>query len=216
MSPKIQTRNEARIPASPPLPEADPSWDSTIQVLSRAREGDRSAVRILMERALPPLRRWSHGRIPSYGRGMTNTEDVVQDAVLRTLKRLEAFEHRTVDALQHYLRKAVVNGIRDIVRSARRRGIPVEVPETLRAAGASPEEQAILRQRSEKFVEALGRLRPVDRQAIVWRVELGYSYDEIAKRQGKSIEAARMAVNRAVKRLEKEMRVPSPSAQPRL
>ena len=32
-----------------------------------------------------------------------------------------------------------------------------------------------MRQRSEMFIEALGRLRPVDRQIIVWRIELGYS-----------------------------------------
>jgi RNA polymerase sigma-70 factor, ECF subfamily len=192
---------------APPVPPSnyDPSWDSTIHVLEKAKRGDRSAVRILIERARPPLRRWTRGRLPSYARGSANTEDIVQDAVLRTLKHLETFEHRTVDALQKYLRTAVVNGIRDVVRSVRRRGVPDELPENLYDAGPSPEVRAILNQRSEKFVEALGRLRPVDRQLLVWRIELGYSNEEIAQRSGKTAEAIGMAVGRAVKRLKKEM-----------
>jgi RNA polymerase sigma-70 factor, ECF subfamily len=200
-------------PAAAPLSEADPLGESTVQILSRARLGDRSAVRTLIERALPPLRRWAHGRIPSYGRGSADTEDLLQDAVLGTLKRLATFEHRTVDALQRYLRIAVVNGVRDIARRVQRRGVPVEIPEALRDVAPSPEEEAIMQERSDKFVEALGRLRPVDRQVIVWRIELGYSYEEIARRQGKSTASARMSGGRALKRLEKEMGIPPRQAR---
>jgi RNA polymerase sigma-70 factor, ECF subfamily len=202
MSPK----KAAAIGPSPvPPPNYDPSWDSTIHVLEKAKGGDRSAVRILIERARPPLRRWTHGRLPDYARDSANTEDIVQDAVLRTLKHLETFEHRTVDALQKYLRTAVVNGIRDAVRRVRRRGVAAELSENLHDAGPSPEVQAILSQRSEKFIEALGRLRPVDRQLLVWRIELGYSNEEIAQRSGKTVDAVGMAVNRAVKRLRMKM-----------
>lgn len=184
------------------------SWDSTVQVLERARAGDRSAARILLERALPPLRRWAHGRIPSAGRGPADTEDVVQDAVLQTLKRIDSFEHRNVGALQAFLREVVINRIRDIARRVQRRGVPVEPPDNLQDAQPSPLERAIMGQDTDRFVDALQRLRPADRQAIIWRVELGYSYEEIAKRLGKSSEAAaRMAIKRALQRLAKEMGV---------
>ena len=189
-----------------PSPQDPEEWDSTIHILERARAGDYSAGRMLLERALPHLRRWTHGRIPSYGRGPADTEDVVQDAVLQALKHIDVFEHRSVGALQAYLRQAVVNGIRDVVRRVKRRGVPVEPPEDLENADPSPLEQAIMRERSEHFVEALQRLRPSDRQAIIWRVELGYSHEEIARRLGKpSAAAARMAVGRALTRLAKEM-----------
>src|SRR6188472_2347229 len=92
--------------------DVDDSFDSTIHVLERARTGDRSAARILIERALPPLRRWTRGRLPRYARAGNDTEDVVQDAILGTLKRGERFQHRTVGGLQAYLRSAVVNRIR--------------------------------------------------------------------------------------------------------
>jgi RNA polymerase sigma-70 factor (ECF subfamily) len=182
------------------------SWDSTVQVLERARAGDRSAARILLERALPSLKRWAHGRIPSYGRGPADTEDVVHDAVLQTLKRIDSFEHRTVGALQAYLRESVVNRIRDIVRRVQRRGVPIEPPEDLEDAEPSPLERAIMAERMDRFIDALQRLRPADRQAVVWRMELGYSYEEIANRLGKpSTAAARMAVKRALDRLAKEL-----------
>jgi RNA polymerase sigma factor (sigma-70 family) len=81
----------------------------------------------------------------------------------------------------------------------------VEPPETLRDDAPSPLERAIMAERLERFVDALHRLRPAERQAIVWRIELGYSHEEIAQRLGKTTDAARMTVSRAVRRLAKEM-----------
>jgi RNA polymerase sigma-70 factor (ECF subfamily) len=189
------------------------SWDSTIQVLERARAGDRSAARILLERALPPLRRWARGRIPSSGRGPADTEDVIQDAVVQTLKRIDTFEHRNVGALQAFLREVVMNRIRDIARRVQRRGAPLEPSEDLADGEPSPLERAIMRQKMDRFIDALQHLRPADRQAIIWRVELGYSYEEIASRLGKpSTAAARMAVKRALERLASEMGVAASDA----
>jgi DNA-directed RNA polymerase specialized sigma24 family protein len=53
--------------------------------------------------------------------------------------------------------------------------------------------------------DALQRLRPADRQLIIWRVELGYSVEEIAARLGKSKAAAGMGVTRAMARLAKAL-----------
>jgi RNA polymerase sigma factor (sigma-70 family) len=179
--------------------------DSTLHVLERAKNGDRSAARILLERALPPLRRWSRGRLPKYARAGQDTEDVVQDAVVNTLRQHARFEHRTVAGLRAYLRAAVVNRIRDLIRGSRRKGIAVEIDDDLVGAEASPLERAILRERLDEFLDALQRLRPSDRQAIVWRVELGYPMSEIASRLGKSEAAAAMTVSRALARLAAEM-----------
>jgi RNA polymerase sigma-70 factor (ECF subfamily) len=192
---------------------------STTQLLVRARTGDRSAVTVLLERAIPPLKRWTHGRIPSFGRGPADTEDIVQDAVVQTLRRIDTFEHRSVGALQAFLRQVVVNRIRDVVRRVRRRGVPEELPEELHDDEMSPLEQAIMTERTEHFVAALGLLRPTDRQLVIWRIELGYSYSDIAEQLGKSEPAARMAVTRAVERLGAKLRpasaAPLPPVAPR-
>jgi RNA polymerase sigma-70 factor (ECF subfamily) len=208
MAVTIRRRRPRGLDKTVPDPHVDATLpgDSTLIVLSQAQQGNKSAVRILIERALPPVRRWAHGRIPAAGRQEADTEDVLQDAVLRTLKRAPQFQYRTVDALQRYLRVSVVNTIRDIGRRIRRRGAPLEVSEALPDGSRSPEDESILREHYGIFADALGRMRSAaDRQMIIWRFELGYSYEEIADRSGKSVDAARVAVSRAMSRLKKEL-----------
>ena len=199
----IESTSDALATKPPAGDGPDLSCDSTLDVLERARRGDRSAAQVLIARAVPPLRRWSRGRVPHYARGTADTEDVVQDAVLGTFKRIERFEHRTVGALQAYLREAVMNRIRDLIRSSRRRGITVELKDDLPLQDLSPLEVAIRAEKSERFLKALQALSPADRQVIVWRIELGYTVSEISERLGKSKAAAGMTVSRALQRLSK-------------
>ena len=57
------------------------------------------------------------------------------------------------------------------------------------------------------YEAALGRLRSSDREAIVGRIEMQYSYEELATVLNKpTANAARVAVARALKRLVDEMR----------
>jgi RNA polymerase sigma factor (sigma-70 family) len=157
---------------------------------------------VLFERTLGPLRRWARGRLPFYARAGANTEDVVQDAVVRALGHLDTFEHRTVGGLQAYLRQSVRNRIRDEVRRVSRRGVGEELPEALHDHGHSPLEQLILKERSERYLAALRTLKPNDRLAIIFRLEHRYSFEDIARKMGKSSpDAARMTVTRAVRRL---------------
>jgi RNA polymerase sigma-70 factor (ECF subfamily) len=202
-------------------PGADPSprkpsssqqgWDSTTELVERARGGDRSAVDLLISRALPALRRFTRGRIPAYGRGSADTEDIVQDAILNTLRRIKTFEYRDVASLQSFLREVVINRIRDIVRRVGRRGVAEEIPEHLPLNEPSPLEAVILQQRTARFTEALATLKRADSELIVWRVELGYSYAEIAERLGlPNADTARMRVTRAMDRLAAALAINSP------
>jgi RNA polymerase sigma-70 factor (ECF subfamily) len=191
----------------------DSLGDSTLHVLQRAQEGDQAAARVLIERALPPVRRWAHGRLPRQARGAADTEDVVQDVFLRTLRRIRHFQHRTVGGLQAYLRRAVINRVRDLIRTSTRRGVDIDVEATpVRDWKPSPLEAAIMKQQLDRFLEALARLRPADRQVIVWRIELGYTADEIALKLGKSKGAAGMTVSRALARLAAELHLPADDA----
>ena len=204
-------KDESVVPLKPGNPDDDtpmapqtdePDFDSTLDVLDRARQGDAEAARVLIERTVGPLRRWARGRLPYYARAGANTEDVVQDAVLSALARVEHFEHRSVDGMQKYLRESVRNRIRDEVRRVSRRGVGEELPETLTHRGYSPLEELILKERSERYLEGLRTLKPNDRLAIIFRLEQQLSFEAIAEKLGKSSpDAARMAVTRAVKRL---------------
>ena len=60
--------------------------------------------------------------------------------------------------------------------------------------------------RSNADEAALSRLSTEEQEAIIGRVEMEYTYDELAKNLGKpSGDAARMAVTRALVRLAEEM-----------
>jgi RNA polymerase sigma-70 factor (ECF subfamily) len=183
-----------------------PDLESTEHLLKRARNGDDEALNTLFARCLPRLKRWASGRLPAYTRDLLDTDDLVQDTVAQTLKRLDSFEPRREGALQAYLRQAVMNRVRDQLRRVARRP-PAEVLDSGHAdQGASPLEQAIGREAVERYEAALQRLRPDDREAIVARVELGYSYEQLAEAIGKpSADAARMAVGRALLKLAEEM-----------
>jgi RNA polymerase sigma-70 factor (ECF subfamily) len=180
--------------------------EATASLLARVRSGDDQALNRLLERCLPPLRRWAHGRLPVYARDLNDTADLVQDTVLATLKQLDRFEARREGALQAYLRQAISRRIIDVIRYRKRRPEATDIPESLADDGTSPLDKAIGEQNRDRYEAALGRLRDEDREAIVCRVELQYTYDELAVALDKpTANAARVAVLRALHRLAQEM-----------
>jgi RNA polymerase sigma-70 factor (ECF subfamily) len=152
------------------------------------------------------LRRWARGRLPDCARDGLDTEDLVQDTVMAVLRRLHGFEARHEGALQAYLRQALVNRIRDVMRTKKRRPARTELPDEMMADQTSPLEALLGQESIERYEAAMQRLRPSDREAIVGRLELNYSYAELAVALGRpSANAARVAVTRAVVRLAKAM-----------
>src|SRR5262245_60264019 len=109
-----------------PVPGPKP-LESTEDLLARVRQGDRDALDALIDRCLPALRRWARGRLPAGARGLLDTQDIVQDAMVRALDHLDTFESRHEGALQAYLRQAVINRIRDEARRVERRPPPQEL-----------------------------------------------------------------------------------------
>ena len=196
--------------ADPPDPPDEgathPSPDETVELVSRVRGGDQDALAILMARFLPRLRRWASGRMPIALRDLADTSDVVQDVLLQSFQKVGGLQVGREGGLQAYLRQAVLNRIRDEFRRSRRRpetvGLDVAHPDE----GPSPLETAIGREGLERYEQALVTLRPIDREAVIARLELGFTYEEVATLLGKpSANAARMAVERALVRLVEQL-----------
>jgi RNA polymerase sigma factor (sigma-70 family) len=176
--------------------------ESTVDLLARVRQGDRDALDRLITRCLPPLRRWARGRLPSAARGALDTQDLVQDTILNSLRRLDHFDSRHEGAFQAYLRQAVLNRIRDEARRFTRRPAAAELTDAYESDAASPLDIAIGREGVARYEAALQRLRPIDREAIIGRLELQHDYQELATILGKpNANAARVAVTRALARL---------------
>src|SRR5688572_32012613 len=182
------------------------SDEPTIELVIRARAGDRLAVEALLQRCLPGLKRWAHGKLPAAARGSLDTGDLVQEAALHALRRLDVFEPRHVGAMQAYLRQSVINRIRDEVRRVTRHPAAESLSPDHAADATSPLEAAIEAESYERYRQALSTMNPRHRELVVARVELQWSLAEIAQRFGmRTADAARMAVSRALKRLSAEM-----------
>jgi RNA polymerase sigma-70 factor (ECF subfamily) len=182
------------------------SPETTVELLELAKDGDPEALDRLLERCVPALKRWAHGRLPLQARSMSDTADIVQDTIISAMRRLEAFESRHQGALQAYLRQAVMNRIRDVIRQYKRRPEISGLTDDIQDEATSPLEAAIGAENLERYEAALQRLKPTEREAIIGRLEMLYGYDELATVLGRpSAAAARMAVTRAMKRLAEEM-----------
>jgi RNA polymerase sigma-70 factor (ECF subfamily) len=186
----------------------EPAMDleSSFELIRRAQHGDADALNRLLERYMPRLRRWARGRLPNYARDLGDTNDLVQDVVTRTFRNFSKFEQRGEGALQAYLRQALMNRIRDEVRRTVRHPGREDLDPEMPASGRSPLEAAIGTEALERYEHALARLQEVERQAVIARLELGYSYAEVAALVNKpTAGAARVAISRAVTKLARYM-----------
>jgi RNA polymerase sigma-70 factor (ECF subfamily) len=181
--------------------------ESSMELLVGVRQGDAASLDRLLTRHLPPLKRWARGRLPPWARDLCETQDIVQESMLRALKHLKTFEPTPEGGLRAYFRRAVANRICDEIRRVRRRGVENELTEGIEATTPSPYEEALGRELVARYEQALARLRPQERAALVARLEHEQSYEEIAQRLGKPTSAAaRVAVGRALAKLEARMK----------
>ena len=183
------------------------SDEPTVELIIRARTGDQSAVEAILQRCLPSLKRWAHGRLPAAARGHLDTGDLVQDAAMNAIARLDSFEPRHVGAMQAYLRQSVINRIRDEMRRFVRRPATVELPDDFASEEPSPLEHAIHEEAYARYREAMSGLKPRERELVIARVEAQWTAPEIAEHFGfNTVDGARMAVNRAMQRLVSAMK----------
>ena len=199
-------------PAAPPAPTAPPAaptsraLDSTAVLIDRYRSGDQAARDALFARYLPVLQRWAHGRIPSSARSLADTGDLVQVTLVRALTLLHEFDARREGAFLAYLRRGLLNGIRDQLRRAAVRAPAGVDPDWLASAEPSPLERVMGSETLDAYETALARLPQELQEAVIMRVEFGYQWPQIAEAIGRPTpNSARMLVTRALARLAKEM-----------
>ena len=185
---------------------SSPPSESSFVLVQRAQAGDLEARNELFARYLPRLRRWAHGRLPASARGALDTHDLVQETFTKVLKHLDDFHPRHEGAFQGYLRQSLLNNVRDLARRGNRRSPAEPLDSEHPATDPSPLEVAIGRETLERYEAALQRLRESDRELIHLRIELSYSWAEVAEALNKpSAAAAQMAAHRALLQLAEEM-----------
>ena len=183
----------------------------TMKLLELARAGNPRAREAIFRRVGALLRRWVHGRLPLQTRDLDETEDIVQETFIRALNQLGHFEARHPGALLAYLRRIAQNLIYDKLRKVGRRPERADLDDNHADGAPSPLENAIGSDDLRRYEEALCRMSEspsTEDQAIAIRLSLEFqlSYAEIAEYMGRTENAARLLLQRGMKRLAKEMR----------
>lgn len=132
---------------------------------------------------------------------MASAEDVVQEAFAGLYRNWGGLRDR--NAAIGYLRTAVVNGSRSMLR--RRRTARAYVPPDPGTA-LSAESLALLSTEHQAVVNALGDLAPRQREVLVLRYYGGLSEAEIAEATGLSKGTVKSTASRAVAKLGDIMR----------
>lgn len=179
----------------------------TGDLLRRAQQGDEAALQGLMARYRPRLERWASGRLPSHARALLDTGDLVQETLMKTFVGLDQIEARGPGMFQAYVRKAILNRIRDELRRARiRKSAGASESELVVDNAPSPLELAIGADVLDRYERAMAQLSEDERQLLHFRVELGFTFEEIAVILERSTpDAVRMAAGRALSKLSRTM-----------
>ena len=147
--------------------------------------------------------------MPAKARGFADTDDLVQITLLRVLKQLERFEPRHEGAFLAYLRRILINAMRNEIARSATRGQQEEVGEGLLDPGPSPLESVLGRDMLDRYEAAFATLGEEQQEAVFMRVEMGLTYEQIAEAMDKaSANTARMICARAIARLAERMEEP--------
>ena len=196
------------LPFRESLKPESPGADSEQRLLDGVRQGSRSAVDLLFRRYASWLRRWARGRLPQWAREGMDTSDLVQDALQRTFAQLARLRSVHVTALRSYLRRTIQNRIGDQLRHATlRRRLALPNKSIQLSDEAAPQYQQLLDNETwRRYLMGLKQLTPRQQRLIVGRLELEYSYRQMALIERLSTpDAARMAFQRALVRLSNVM-----------
>ncbi|MFQ5599305.1 MAG: protein kinase [Candidatus Krumholzibacteriia bacterium] len=194
---------EATTAASRSGAAAIPHFDgqSSLELLRRAQGGDREALLCLCSRYQSAFRRWADGRVPHSMRERLDTDDLLQQVLFGAFSQIEP---QREGELWEYLRQELLNRIRQELRSTPPQ--PVPAGDSNVDSSACPQEEIVGREALQRYEAALAKLQPEERQAIVTRIEMGCTYEQVATSlERPSPGAARMAVCRALVRLASEM-----------
>jgi len=199
--------------------EPHPAAATDHELLARyVREGAHDAFATLVERYVAMVYAAARRSLGPYDQG--DAEDVAQAVfILLARKAATIRPDRTSLAswLYHAARLTAANARRD---AGRRRRHEQQAGETMRqhlaslsspSASSSTAAPLVWAEIEERLDDALARLRPHDREALVLRFLASRSLRDVGDAVGISEDAARVRVNRALERLRRLMGVGAPA-----
>ena len=180
---------------------------STAVLIAQVRGGNPTARERLAGRYLEALRGFAHGRLPGKARDLMDTDDLVQVTVLRALDKVHAVDAQRKGNFLAYMRKILVNKVRDEIRRASKTPQMEALSPTVPSNAPTPFDDLLERDSILAYHRALSRLSTRQREALILRIEHGFSYQQVADEIGSpSANAARMIISRGLASVTKHLR----------
>jgi RNA polymerase sigma-70 factor (ECF subfamily) len=188
------------------------------QRLAAARHGSGEALGQVLDLCRRYLLQIATAELDSLLQPKIAASDLVQETFLEAQRIFNRFEGNSPVELRAWLRAILLNKIADgqrHFREAAKRRIDKEVvfdPHSERQQDEPPAPDAptpsfllIAQERAAALTAAIARLPPDYRQVIVWRQVEDLSFETMASRLGRSVDAIRKLWWRAIQKLQSEM-----------
>jgi RNA polymerase sigma-70 factor (ECF subfamily) len=192
--------------------------DPEVVLIERIRRGDPEAFSALYGRYVRKLERFAQRRLPGRLRRRVSVADVLQEAQIVALERMRDFQARGEDSFRNWLMRIVELKVRQAVRrhrEAARRAIEREATRGARTSTGhlvgrepSPSEVAIGAELAQRARRALASLPEPYREVLRLAREECLTLREVGERMGRSPEAARKLLGRALSAFAKELEGP--------
>ena len=174
-------------------------------VVADAVNGDRGALREVLETIRPIIVRYCRARVGAAERSGLSADDVAQEVCLAAITALPRYKDQGRPFLA-FVYGIAAHKVADAHRAAgRNRADPMEVVPESSTGEAGPEQLAIDSEQSARMKELLQILPEKQREILVLRVVVGMSAEETAEAVGSTPGAVRVAQHRALARLKSEI-----------
>ncbi len=185
----------------------------TQRLVALAKDGDQSALNKLCEVYNERVLRIVRMRMGPELRSKQESMDLVQDAFISALRSLENFTYQNEGDFLRWVSKIVENRIRDNLEKlhTNKRDIRKEIPLNNTSATqdtfvgtsepidtATPSLILSKREGLNKLEKAISELKPEYREVIILTKLEGLSHKEVGEKLGKSPDAVRMLLARAM------------------
>ena len=188
-------------------PASETQWTDVALLVRRAQAGDREAFGRLVEQ----FQRTVHAICLRRLGNPSEALEMTQEVFLHVMRRIDQL--REPERFAGWLRQVAV---RMAINRATRRVGPTSVePVVLEGASGHREDplgELISRERARRLWEAIGRLKTIDREALVAFYIQGRSLIEIAEQLDAPIGTIKRRLHTARKRLKAELQAVAPDA----
>lgn len=187
------------------------SGETSSDLLQRARSGSPEALNLLYERCAGRLLAFIRLRLGRDLRSRLESRDILQATLVKSLEHLGDLKGNETRSLMAWLARIAEHEIRDCAdfhhrqRRDAARDLAIDDAVALPALTRSALSRVILDEQAEQLEEALESMSPDHRDVILLRKFEELSFAEIGRRLGKSEDACRMLLARAMTALTLRM-----------